>query len=258
MRFSFGKNWQGYSRAALTPERIEQGRQALGDLLRDVPLAQKNFLDIGFGQGLTAHLAHQMGAKVTGLDIDSDNLLAAKNTQQKMGVKENLDLRIGSVLDQNLIGELRKATQWHVVHSWGVLHHTGNMDLAVKNATSLVAENGYFVCAIYNRHWSSLPWLWIKWFYNILPKVGQQLMIAMFYPIIYLAKWLVTGKNPKDKLRGMDFFYDVVDWVGGYPYEFASLEEFKNMVEPFGFKCIKAIAAEVPTGCNEFVFQRSK
>ena len=256
MRFSFGKNWQGYSKVALNPERIEQGRQALKDLLAGIPLINQSFLDIGFGQGLTAHLASQMGAKVTGVDIDLDNIDAAKNIQLKMGIASPLDLRIGSILDGKIVDQLRQLGTWNVVHSWGVLHHTGNMDLAVKNAASLVAQDGYFVCAIYNRHWSSLPWLFIKWFYNLLPAIGQQLMVSLFYPIIYLAKWLVTGKNPKDKLRGMDFFFDVVDWVGGYPYEYASCEEFRKLVEPLGFKCIKEIPAEVPTGCNEFVFKR--
>jgi SAM-dependent methyltransferase len=255
MRFSFGKNWQGYSRVALTKDRIEQGRLALKDLLDDLSVEENSFLDIGFGQGLTAHLASQMGAKVTGIDIDTDNLDAAKSTRAKMAIENPIDLRIGSILDAEFVAQLQK-TEWHIVHSWGVLHHTGDMSLAVKNATSLVAKGGYFVCAIYNRHWSSLPWLWIKWAYNVLPSLGQQMMIALFYPIIYLAKWLVTGKNPKDKLRGMDFFYDVVDWVGGYPYEYASIEEFKTLVEPLGFECIKEVPANVPTGCNEFVFQR--
>jgi SAM-dependent methyltransferase len=256
MRFSFGKNWQSYAEKALTPERIAAAEIALSNLLEETEPKDRKFIDIGFGQGLSAHLASRLGAKVTAVDIDDDNLAAAENTRKATGVETPLDLRIGSILENETLEDLKKDGPYDIVHSWGVLHHTGNMKLAVENACSLVADNGFFVSAIYNRHWSSLPWLWIKWFYNVLPSFGQQLMVALFYPIIYLAKWAVTGKNPKDKMRGMDFFYDVIDWVGGYPYEYASIEEFKALVEPLGFKCIKEIDANVPTGCNEMVFKK--
>jgi 2-polyprenyl-6-hydroxyphenyl methylase/3-demethylubiquinone-9 3-methyltransferase len=81
-------------------------------------------------------------------------------------------------------------------------------------------------------------------------------MVAAFVPIIALAKWAVTGRDPRRQQRGMDFYYDVVDWVGGYPYEYASIDELRALVEPLGFECLRWRAAEVPTGCNEFVFQR--
>ena len=58
------------------------------------------------------------------------------------------------------------------------------------------------------------------------------------------------------KERGMEFFHDVVDWVGGYPYEFATAEEVRQFFERLGFKEENFFPAQVPTGCNEFVFQR--
>ena len=71
-----------------------------------------------------------------------------------------------------------------------------------------------------------------------------------------MAKFIVAG-YPKKKSRGMDFYYDVVDWIGGYPYEYASIDELNKIISAIGFKNIKIIQAEVPTGCNEFVFRRN-
>jgi 2-polyprenyl-6-hydroxyphenyl methylase/3-demethylubiquinone-9 3-methyltransferase len=72
-----------------------------------------------------------------------------------------------------------------------------------------------------------------------------------------MAKLIVTRKNPfKKQKRGMSFYYDVIDWVGGYPYEYADKDEVINYVEKLGFKCIKLVKPLVPTGCNEFVFQK--
>lgn len=58
--------------------------------------------------------------------------------------------------------------------------------------------------------------------------------------------------------RGMDFFYNVVDWIGGYPYEYASKDEIIRLIEPLGFELIHFVPAQVPTGCNEFLFVRRK
>ncbi len=145
---------------------------------------------------------------------------------------------------------------YDVVHSWGVLHHTGDMDLAVRNSASLVRPGGHFVVALYNRHWSSLPWLGIKYAYCKSPAFAQKLFVTALTPVIYAAKWMVTRGDPRKQARGMDFFYNVVDWVGGYPYEYANREEVLRLIEPLGFRCVHFIPSEVPTGCNEFVFQR--
>ncbi len=256
MRFGFGKNWQSYSSTALTRERIDQARQAFGRLFAGIDLAGRSFLDIGFGQGLPLVCAAEKGAEVLGLDIDEDNVEALKTTSRAMQYQGLPKARIGSILDAAIVQECRARGGFDVVHSWGVLHHTGHMAKAFDNACSLVKDGGYLVCSIYNRHWSSGPWKVIKYLYNRSPALLQRLFIGAFYPVIYLAKWVVTGKNPKRKDRGMDFYHDVVDWVGGYPYEYASIQEIQDLVCPKGFECLAVHPAKVPTGCNEFVFRR--
>jgi 2-polyprenyl-6-hydroxyphenyl methylase/3-demethylubiquinone-9 3-methyltransferase len=84
----------------------------------------------------------------------------------------------------------------------------------------------------------------------------QRFLVLLFVPVIWLAKLAVTGRDRASKTRGMDFYYDVIDWVGGYPYEYASIAELRALVEPLGFECLRWRAAEVPTGCNEFLFRK--
>jgi len=82
---------------------------------------------------------------------------------------------IGSILDDEVVRRARAASPggegFDIVHSWGVLHHTGNMKLAVLNAASLVRPGGHLVVALYNRHWSSRPWLAIKYLYCKSPPI---------------------------------------------------------------------------------------
>lgn len=203
----------------------------------------------------------EAGAIGTGCDINPKCEEALERTRRFFPglAGREIPIVIGSILDDRVLAELctnRGGGGFDVVHSWGVLHHTGDMKRAISNAASLVKEGGYLVIAIYNRHWSSLPWFWIKRIYCRSPDWGRRLMISVLYPIIWLAKLLITGNNPRKMERGMDFYYDIVDWVGGYPYEYASITQTHVLVEPLGFRRVRMIPARVPTGCNEFIFQK--
>ena len=72
---------------------------------------------------------------------------------------------------------------------------------------------------------------------------------------------IVRAQNPirvfrqyKER-RGMDFMTDIRDWLGGYPYEHASIQE----VVQFGHKELRlSLTNIVPTsGLSEYLFQCS-
>lgn len=257
--FDFGENWKQFSANALDPDRVQQAAEDFRGLLAGVELKDRTFLDIGFGQGLGLFNAATAGARVIGCDINPKCAQTVERNRHFFPkVQQPIPVVVGSILDPKVVSQVRNANGgnlFEVVHSWGVLHHTGNMDVAIAHATSLVAPGGHFILAIYNRHWSSPAWKIIKHLYVRSPRWLQKIYIGIFYPIIYAAKWIVTGKNPLGQERGMNFYYDVIDWVGGYPYEYASINETSRTVEAFGFRLLKARPARVPTGCNEFIFQ---
>lgn len=261
MQFDFGENWINFSKKSLTAEKIQQAEEDFEKLFDGIELQGKTFVDIGFGQGLSLLIAKQKGASVVGCDINPTCEKALEQTMSHFPQYQvsDIPLVIGSIINQDTINQLLEHSEnqgFDIVHSWGVLYHTGDMQKAVQNVSSLVKENGYLVISIYNRHWTSPIWLFIKWLYNKLPSILQKGMVYSFYPIIWLAKYLVTGEKPANKSRGMDFFYDVVDWVGGYPYEYASKGEIVHLIEPLGFELIHFVPAQVPTGCNEFIWKK--
>ena len=256
--FDFGQNWIDFSRHALTAERVEQARRDFLRLYEGINLKGVSFLDVGFGQGLNLLFAREAGARVFGNDLNPKCREALAVTASVLGSGGDVPVVIGSFLDTDTLSGIaglnEPARKFSIVHSWGVLHHTGNMGLALRNAATLVEDKGHLVLAIYSRHWSSPVWRFIKWFYCASPRWGRTLLTGFFYPLIAGAKFSVTRKNPFRKNRGMDFYYDVIDWIGGYPYEYATRKEIESILQPMGFSCIKFAAAEVPTGCNEFVF----
>jgi SAM-dependent methyltransferase len=264
MQFDFGQNWADYSAHAITRERLAQARADFARLMTGVELDGRSFLDIGFGQGFVLLTATVLGARIVGCDINPKcEEVLARNQQLFPELSgQKLDVVIGSILEEATLERLKAHPNYGVngfdiVHSWGVLHHTGNMRQGIANAASLVRPGGTLVIAIYNRHWSSLPWRGIKWAYCKSPRWAQNIMIATLYPVIWFAKLLVTRGNPAVKERGMDFYYDVVDWVGGYPYEYATFEEMQEMCRPLGLTLVQSHPANVPTGCNELIFKRT-
>ena len=250
-RFRFGENWASFSRH-LDETRISQAEQSLQSLFGVDALKDRSFLDIGCGSGLFSIAAARLGArKVLGIDIDSVSVRTSQeNAQRWLNGQENISFMHGSALDAAQMDELGI---FDVVYSWGVLHHTGNMERSIENTVRRVKPGGLLMIAIYNRHSSSAGWKAVKWLYNRSNRFGQKFLIWIFTPIIFVAKWISTGENPLKVRRGMDFMHNVIDWVGGYPYEYASINEMVGILNKFGFDVLNTIPATVPTGCNEFV-----
>ena len=57
--------------------------------------------------------------------------------------------------------------------------------------------------------------------------------------------------------RGMTPWRDVVDWVGGYPFEVAMPEQIFEFYRARGFTLTKMTTCRGNMGCNEFVFVRN-
>jgi SAM-dependent methyltransferase len=254
-RFAFGKNWDDFS-GRLQYEDYIAAKESLKRLVPD--LHSKTFLDVGCGSGLFSIAASALGAKkVLGFDFDKDSIAASQKlieiiSQWDSDVKKDtINFEAGSILDDNISVE-----RYDVVYSWGVLHHTGDMYAAFERIKNLVVENGALVLAIYNKHFTSPVWKLIKYTYVKSPSFIKKILIFLVMLIKFPIVLIVTRRNPFKKRRGMHFYTDIVDWVGGYPYEYASTGEVTDFFESRGFKLKKLNKTKGFTGCNEFVFEK--
>ncbi len=254
MKFEFGKNWISYSKKALNQKRLIRAREDFISLLPDTQIRKKEFLDVGFGQGLALFLAQELGAHVYGIDVDPECLIALKATSQYFPNQKLPEVEIGSILDSDLITRLIERGKFDIVHSWGVLHHTGNMKNALHNAARLVKPGGYLIVALYNKHWSSRFWLTVKRIYNRGPWWIKKMLIFLFYFPIYVGAFIKLRGKVSNLYRGMDFYHDLVDWIGGYPYEYISKKEVVSLLGP-SFRLVKSISPVAPTSNNQLVFK---
>jgi 2-polyprenyl-3-methyl-5-hydroxy-6-metoxy-1,4-benzoquinol methylase len=261
-RFEFGRNWQRFLKV-LDEDRIAEAVRSLKEMLEIEDLNGKSFLDIGSGSGLFSLAARRLGARVQSFDYDQQSVECTKELKRKY-YKNDSDWLIekGSVLDT---GYLSKLGHYDVVYAWGVLHHTGQMWQAMKNVVELVAPAGCLYVSIYNdQGLTSDIWRFVKRAYNRLPgATGNLVLIAAFIRLwlptairdIFQYGKFKTWKN-YSATRSMSPWHDVVDWVGGYPFEVAKPNEVLHFYSELGFKPQQIKTCGKGRGCNEFVFRR--
>ncbi len=264
-RFEFGRNWANFL-TLLDEERIANAEASLGEMLEVDSLEGRSFLDIGSGSGLFSLAARRLGARVHSFDFDT-NSVACTNELRRRYFENDPDWKVeqGSALDRGYVASLGS---FDVVYSWGVLHHTGSMWEALANAETAVGERGKLFIAIYNDTGSQAArWLAIKKLYNRVPRLLRVPMtVAVYLPdeLKQFAKAMITLR-PLDYLRswtqyknarGMNKWYDLVDWIGGYPYEYASADELFEFYKKRGFTLTRLKTKGVGLGCNELVLER--
>lgn len=260
--YEFGINWKDYS-DKIDQEAIEKAEQGLTKLISQDDISGKTFLDIGSGSGLHSLAALRLGAEfVTAIDIDPNSVETTRATIERNWHSKNAEVKLMSVLAP----EAQHLGKFEIVYSWGVLHHTGSMWEAIEKAASLVAPRGQFVLAIYRK--TPLCWAW-KIEKRIFTNSNSIMRWLIRTPFIYALKFCLwaTGRSPTKYIdnyksaRGMNFYNDIDDWLGGYPYESATENEIITFMHKLGFtdELVLGLRPKLGlfgTGCSEFRFRR--
>jgi len=262
-RFRFGANWKSFL-GTVDEHRIALAIESFTRLVGDRSLSNKSLLDIGCGSGLSSLAARRLCVSVRAFDCDAQSLAASKELRSVFA-KDDPDWIIeqGDVLDRSYIDSLGT---YDIVYSWGVLHHTSYMWRAIENAMACVAPGGLLAIAIYNdQGGASRRWRAVKYFYNRLPQALQPLLVAACLPVQWWKDILAGTLRGRPlrawrdyaRERGMSPWHDMVDWVGGYPFEVAKPEEVFDFCLARGFTLQKLKTCGGGIGCNEFVFVRA-
>jgi 2-polyprenyl-3-methyl-5-hydroxy-6-metoxy-1,4-benzoquinol methylase len=252
LRFDFGQNWTRFSKA-LTPARIELARQSMVAMLGTSSLSGFRFLDAGCGSGLFSLCARQLGAEVVSFDFDPYSVECTRHLRNQYSPDDVVwGVQQGSVLDLDFVCSLG---HFDIVYSWGVLHHTDNMSQALANATQAVKKGGRLYISIYNDQGAISRYWWrVKRAYNRYPAL-RPLIIAFHTPYLYGARVVYRALSGKKLERGMSLWYDMIDWLGGYPFEVARPEHIVRFYRDRGFELLDMTTCGGNHGCNEFVFR---
>jgi 2-polyprenyl-6-hydroxyphenyl methylase/3-demethylubiquinone-9 3-methyltransferase len=260
-RFEFGKNWSRFL-ALLNDDRIATAETSLREMLQTGDLSGLSMVDIGCGSGLFSLAAKRLGARVYSFDYDPHSVACARELRRRFFPDDpSWMVSEGSALDPPF---LKGLGEFDIVYSWGVLHHTGAMWDALRNAAGMVKDGGRLFISIYNDAGkTSRRWLVVKRLYNRLPKalrflvlwpsavqLGWRPMIGDLVRLHPFQQWREYGR------RGMSPWHDIVDWVGGYPYEVATPQQIVDFYRPMGFSLERMKPAGGAIGCNQFVLRK--
>lgn len=270
-RFGFGKNWSAFIDRYFTEERLLSAQKRLLDTLLLPNLDGLTFLDIGSGSGLHSYAAWREGAKkVISFDYDKDSVETTKRLWTMAGSPQNWTVMQGDVLNTAFMEQFKDID---IVYSWGVLHHTGNMYKAIKNAALPLKDRaaGVFFIALYSynsyqsvNHPTPEYWLEVKKRYN-----ESGVLIKRYLEFNYIKGAYFKGNGLKQKLRGLKNFLrdqkvalergmnvmtDIRDWVGGWPMEFVKEDELaKFCTQELHLNLVRLLTGE---GNTEFVFSK--
>ncbi len=265
-RFGFGQNWTFFLNN-LNEDRIQAAQSSLTEMLGCNSLEGKLFLDIGSGSGLFSLVARRLGAKVYSFDFDPRSVACTAELRNRYYKDDcNWTIEQGSALDVKF---LEKFENFDIVYSWGVLHHTGDMWKALGNVAPIVAADGKLFISIYNHQgFQSKIWHTLKNIYNklpaylrtpytlvvMIPREVKDCLISILRGkgLMYIRSWVGGGQE-----RGMHRWRDIVDWIGGYPFEVARPEEIFNFFVERNFTLNKLRTCGGGLGCNEFVFHKN-
>jgi len=256
--FEFGKNWSDYS-SLIDEEVIAEAEKGVLALVPAEALKGAAWLDIGSGSGLHSLAAHRLGAgEITAVDIDADSVETTRRVLSAYGVSARIEQM--SVFEMDTLG------QFDIVYSWGVLHHTGDMWKAIRCAAEKVKPGGLLAIALYQKTLLCGAWTVEKRLYTDAPEFVRKAargayIAARFFGLLAKGRNPVTYIRTYKTARGMDFYHDVHDWMGGYPYESSTPQETRESIVGLGFEPVK-IGDLKPwlglfgTGCAEYVFRK--
>jgi hypothetical protein len=207
-----------------------------------------------------------MGADVVSFDFDAQSVACATELKRVYSAGDSgWRIERGSVLD---LPFMRSLGTFDVVYSWGVLHHTGSMWTAIERASEAVNASGLLFIALYNdQGQKSVWWRRVKRTYNALPPALRRVYLIGFAAALEFGALAVSlaRLQPQrfadrwtryDNVRGMSRWHDIVDWVGGYPFEVATPDQVLAFCRARGFTLLRLKTCGGKMGCNEFVFER--
>jgi ubiquinone/menaquinone biosynthesis C-methylase UbiE len=123
-------------------------------------LAGKDVLEVGCGSGIAVQLFAEAGAQVTAVDLTDWAVETTRRRLRTFGLE--------GVVQQGDAEQLPfESGSFDLVFSWGVIHHTTDMDKALAELVRVCRPGGRVVIMVYHRR--SLFFLVYRGFQRFLP-----------------------------------------------------------------------------------------
>jgi ubiquinone/menaquinone biosynthesis C-methylase UbiE len=120
----------------------------------------KDVLEVGCGSGIAAQMLAEAGSRLTAVDLTPWAVETTRKRLDAFGLEANVLEADGEALPFS-------DASYDLVFSWGVIHHSSDMDRALGELVRVCRPGGRLVLMVYNRH--SLFYVSYKGFQRFLP-----------------------------------------------------------------------------------------
>lgn len=143
---------------------------------------------------------------------------------------------------------------------------------AVANAAKFVRPGGLLYLMLYRDATCAPIWKFIKRFFVASPRPVQFLLRNTFAGVQIAGMFLKHRSVSKvqgvireygEHTRGMSWYIDSTDWIGGHPFEFTDVATVNGFLQPKGFERAKIDPAVTRkpfglrgTGSYQYLFHR--
>ena len=119
----------------------------------------KNVLEIGLGVGADGTRWAKTAKNYTGVDLTNEAVVATREHLEKLGLK-------GTIVQGNSESLAFQDNSFDIVYSHGVLHHTVNIDQALKEVHKVLRADGQFILMLYSKS-SFNYWIRIQLYFRL-------------------------------------------------------------------------------------------
>ena len=123
-------------------------------------LRGKDVLDVGCGSGIATQMLAEAGARVTAIDLTGWAVETTRRRLEAFGLN-------GDVRQEDAERLPFPDESFDFVFSWGVIHHSSDMDLALSELVRVCRSGGHVVLMVYHRR--SLFYVVYRGFQRFLP-----------------------------------------------------------------------------------------
>jgi 2-polyprenyl-3-methyl-5-hydroxy-6-metoxy-1,4-benzoquinol methylase len=181
--------------------------------------SNKYVLDIGCGNGRFSYGFALLKSKLTIMDQSKSAIKHTKNILKDFRIK----VIKGDILKTKSLPKIKYDLVW----SFGVVHHTGNTNLALKNIRKLIKNKGFLFLMVYGEPNSNTEFYEISQYNNLRKKTNE---LSTHEKFVYL-------KNRfKPKL-----VHGYFDAVSPNINELYSFQEIENMLLKLNFRNIQKV-----------------
>ena len=115
----------------------------------------KRVLEVGCGIGTDSINFARAGAELTAVDLSGESLRIAEQRAEVMGVADRITFVQANA--EELTSALAGG-RYHLIYSFGVVHHTPSPERALAQMRALAAPGGTLRLMVYHRHSWKLFW----------------------------------------------------------------------------------------------------